>query len=80
MLNATLVDNNELGHQFSIGKVLDVMMHDNQNQIQSIRSSTHNLESCHQVSDENNTLIGSFEDEEEQSALLYINCSSDSKS
>ena len=43
MLNATPIIDNELGHQFWIGKVLDVVMHDNQNQIQSIRSSTHNL-------------------------------------
>ena len=43
MLIVTPGDDNELGHQFWIGKVLDVVMHDNQNQIQSTRSSTHNL-------------------------------------
>ena len=79
MLIATPADDNELGHQFWIGKVLDVVMHDNQNQMQSIRSSIHNLESRHQVSNEDNALIGTFEDDDKESTL-YISYSSDSRS
>ena len=79
MLIALPIDDNELGHQFWIGKVLDVVMHDNQNEIQSIRSLTHNLESPHQVSNEDNALIGTFENDQEQSSL-YISYSSDSRS
>ena len=37
MLIATTTDDNDLGHQFWIGKVLDVVMHENQNQIKSTK-------------------------------------------
>ena len=35
MLIATPADENDLGHQFWIGKVLEVLMHENQNKIKS---------------------------------------------
>ena len=45
MLIATPADDNELGHQFWIGKVLDVVMHENQSQIQSIKVHWYNTKS-----------------------------------
>ena len=43
------------------------------------RSATHDLESHHMVLDEDNALIGTSEDDEEQSTL-YISYNSDSRS
>ena len=41
----TSTEDNELGHQFCIGKVLDMVMHDNQNQIPSITVHWYNTRS-----------------------------------
>ena len=45
MLIATLAFDNDMGHQFWIGKVLDMVMHENQNQIKSIRVHWYNTKS-----------------------------------
>ena len=45
MLIATPADDNDLGHQFWIGKVLDVVMHENQNQIKSTKVHWYNTKS-----------------------------------
>ena len=45
MLIATLADDNELGHKFWIGKVLDMVIHENQNQIKLIKVHWYNTRS-----------------------------------
>ena len=45
MLIATPADENDLGHQFWIGKVLDVVMHENQNKIKSTKVHWYNTTS-----------------------------------
>ena len=45
MLIATPADENELGHQFWIGKVLEVLMHENQNKIKTTKLHWYNTTS-----------------------------------
>ena len=45
MLITTLANDNDLGHQFLIGNVLDVVMHENQNQIKSTKVHWYNTTS-----------------------------------
>ena len=45
MLISTPTDDNELGPQFWIGKVLDVVMHENHNQITSTKVHWYNTKS-----------------------------------
>ena len=53
MLIATPTDDNDLGHQFWIGKVLDVVMHENQNQMKSTKVHWYNTKS-------NNAFTGKY--------------------
>ena len=45
MLIATPADENDLGHQFWIGKVLEVLMHENQNKIKTTKVHWYNTTS-----------------------------------
>ena len=79
-LIATPTNVNELGHQFWIGKVLDVLMCEDENNINAIKVHWYNtrskiLESHDMTLDEDNALIATSEDEEDQSPS-YISYSS----
>ena len=45
MLIATPADENDLGHQFWIGKVSEVLMHENQNKIKTTKVHWYNTTS-----------------------------------